>query len=113
MTNAKKGTLRAIAYFCKRNEMTATVVPCPENTESHRVIHALPAPTPLASIIIPTRDRVGLLKRCVESIRARTDYEPFEIVVVDNGSIEEETRAFLRQGEADKSIRVIGDSGPF
>jgi len=110
---AKEAARRAIADFCKRNEMPATVVPCPENTESHRVIHALPAPAPLASIIIPTRDRVGLLKRCVESIRARTDYEPFEIVVVDNGSIEKETSAFLRQSEADKSIRVIGESGPF
>jgi len=110
---AKEAARRAIADFCKRNEMPATVVPCPENTESHRVIHALPAPAPLASIIIPTRDRVGLLKRCVESIRARTDYEPFEIVVVDNGSIEEETSAFLRQSEADKSIRVVVENGPF
>ena len=34
------------------------------------------------AILIPTRDRVELLKRCVESIAARTDYPNYEIVIV-------------------------------
>jgi O-antigen biosynthesis protein len=110
---AKEAARRAIADFCDRNEMPAVVVPCPENAESHRVIQALPEPAPLASIIIPTRDRLGLLRRCIESIRARTDYEPFEIIVVDNGSVEEETKAFLRHSEADNKIRVVVENGPF
>jgi glycosyltransferase involved in cell wall biosynthesis len=110
---AKEAARRAIADHCKRNDMPGEVVPCPENAESHRVIHALPEPAPLASIIIPTRDRVELLKRCVESIQARTDYRPFEIVIVDNGSVEEATLDFFRQIERDESICVIADSGPF
>jgi glycosyltransferase involved in cell wall biosynthesis len=110
---AKEAARRAIADHCKRKDLPGEVVPCPENAESHRVIHALPQPAPLASIIIPTRDRVGLLKRCVESIQARTDYRPFEIVIVDNGSVEEKTLAFFRQVERDELVRVIADSGPF
>jgi O-antigen biosynthesis protein len=110
---AKEAARRAIADHCKRIGMPGEVGPCPENAESHRVIHALPEPAPLASIIIPTRDRVGLLSRCVESIQARTDYRPFEILIVDNGSVEEETFAFFREIERDQSIRVIPDSGPF
>jgi glycosyltransferase involved in cell wall biosynthesis len=109
---AKEAARRAIADHCKRNGMPGKVVPCPENAESHRVIHALPEPTPLASIIIPTRDCVGLLKRCLESIQARTDYRPFEIIVVDNGSIEPETVAFFRAVEHE-NLRVIVESGPF
>ena len=109
---AKEAARRAIADHCKRNGMPGRVVPCPENTESHRVIHALPEPAPLVSIIIPTRDRAGLLKRCVESIQARTDYSPYEIIIVDNGSVEPETLAFFRAIEQ-QNVRVIAESGPF
>ncbi|MEY2509864.1 MAG: hypothetical protein QOE26_627 [Verrucomicrobiota bacterium] len=110
---AKEAARRAIADHCKRQGMPGEVVPCPENAESHRVIHALPEPAPLVSIIIPTRDRTELLKCCVESIRTRTDYSPFEILIVDNGSVEEETFRFFREVERDEHIRVIVEGGPF
>jgi GT2 family glycosyltransferase len=54
-----------------------------------------------------------LLKPCLESIRSRTAYAPFEIIVLDNGSIEEETKIFLRKSSRDNGIRVVPDSGPF
>jgi len=110
---AREAARRAIADHAKRRGLPGTVAACPENNESHRFIHALPQPAPLVSIIIPTRDRVQLLKRCVESVRAVTKYEPFEIVVVDNGSVEAETLAFFRQSGDDKHIRVIAEPGPF
>jgi glycosyltransferase involved in cell wall biosynthesis len=110
---AKEAARRAIADHCARSGTPGEVVPCPENTESHRVIHALPEPAPLVSIIIPTRDRMELLERCAESIRVRTDYRPFEIIVVDNGSVEETTLAFFRRAERENKIRVLAESGPF
>jgi glycosyltransferase involved in cell wall biosynthesis len=110
---AREAARRAIADHARRRDMPGTVTACPENNESHRFIHALPQPAPLVSIIIPTRDRLQLLKRCIESIRAVTDYQPFEIVVIDNGSVDPETLAFLRQGEGDNSIRVLVETGPF
>jgi GT2 family glycosyltransferase len=110
---AKEAARRALAEHGERTGRPGVVVPCPENTESHRVLHALPQPAPLASIIIPTRDRAALLQRCVESIRARTDYRPFEIIVVDNGSVEEETLAFFRRAEGENILRVLADTGPF
>ncbi|HEX4640472.1 MAG TPA: glycosyltransferase, partial [Chthoniobacterales bacterium] len=110
---AREAARRAIADNAKRSGMPGNVTACPENNESHRFIHAVPQPAPLASIIIPTRDRVELLKRCLESIRTITDYQPFEIIVVDNDSIEEETKSFLRQCERDNRIRVVLESGGF
>jgi O-antigen biosynthesis protein len=109
---AKEAARRAIADHCKRQDMPGKVVPCPENAESHRVIHALPEPAPLVSIIIPTRDRAELLKRCIESIRALTDYSPFEILIVDNGSVEPSTLSFFRAIEQ-PGVRVISENGPF
>ncbi len=109
---AKEAARRAIAEHCERNNMPGQVVPCPENAESHRVIHAVPDLSPLVSLIIPTRDRAQLLKRCLESINSRTDYRPFEIIVVDNGSVEAETVALFRAVEHE-NLRVLVASGPF
>ncbi len=50
---------------------------------------------PRVAIIIPTRDRLSLLRACVESIRENTAYRNYEIVIVDNGSEEAETREYL------------------
>jgi glycosyltransferase involved in cell wall biosynthesis len=110
---AREAARRAIADHAESLGMPGTVAPCPENNESHRFIHALPKPEPLVSIIIPSRDRVALLKRCVESIRTRTDYHSFEIIVIDNGSVEEESVRFLRGAEGNHSIRIVVDVGPF
>src|SRR5262249_12560436 len=38
------------------------------------------------TVIIPTRDRLSLLDRCIHSIESKTDYENLEIIIVDNGS---------------------------
>jgi GT2 family glycosyltransferase len=50
---------------------------------------------PLVSIVIPTRDKRALLQTTIESIRARTDYERYEIIVIDNGSSEPDAVAYL------------------
>ena len=50
---------------------------------------------PLVSIIVPTRNQAALLKTTIESILAGTDYGAYEIVVVDNGSTDEDALAYL------------------
>lgn len=110
---AKDAARRAIAEHGKRSGSPGQAVPCPENIESHRFIHALPEPPPLASIVIPTRDALPFLERCLESIHARTDYPAFEIIIVDNNSREDETFAFFRQAEREKRARVVAEPGPF
>ncbi len=42
---------------------------------------------PLVSIIIPSKDNPDVLRQCIRSIYAHTDYPKFEIIVVDNGSM--------------------------
>ncbi len=71
----------------------------------------LPAP-PLASLIIPTRDRVELLQACIESIRAQTDWPALEIIVCDNDSRHPRTLAYLHR-LAGEGVRVLPCPGPF
>jgi GT2 family glycosyltransferase len=50
---------------------------------------------PKVVIIIPTRDKVDMLMACIESIRRRSTYRNYEIMVVDNQSHEPETLEYL------------------
>jgi hypothetical protein len=47
---------------------------------------------PLVSIVIPTRDKADLLETCIDSMLRHTSYSNYEIVVVDNDSVEAPTR---------------------
>lgn len=42
----------------------------------------------MVSIIIPSKDNYNVLKRCIDSIRNKSNYKNYEIIVVDNGSNE-------------------------
>ncbi|HEV2906985.1 MAG TPA: glycosyltransferase, partial [Actinomycetota bacterium] len=50
---------------------------------------------PPVSIIIPTRDKVDLLRQCIDSIERRSTYRNFELIVVDNDSREPATLRYL------------------
>jgi GT2 family glycosyltransferase len=79
----------------------------------YRLSFAPPSPPPLVSIVIPTRDRLDLLRPCVDSVLVRTRYAHFEIIVVDNGSEEPQTLRYLEQLAVDDRVRVLRDERPF
>lgn len=61
---------------------------------------------PLVSVIIPNKDQVGLLRRCVESL-AKSSYANFELVIVENGSTQPETHAYYQELKADPRVRIV------
>jgi GT2 family glycosyltransferase/2-polyprenyl-3-methyl-5-hydroxy-6-metoxy-1,4-benzoquinol methylase len=67
--------------------------------------------SPLVSIIIPTKDQVRLLHQCVASIEEKTSYHPYEIIIIDNHSIDAETIHYL-DALSDKH-RVLRYPQPF
>jgi GT2 family glycosyltransferase len=75
---------------------------------SHRVRYRI-AGQPTVGIIIPTRDRVDLLRRCIQSIEELSSYKHYEVIVVDNDSTDEATMEFLSTLKG----RVIDYPGPF
>lgn len=79
----------------------------------YRILYALPVPPPLVTIIIPTRNGLALLSRCLASILDKTTYPAFEILVVDNDSDDAETLAYLQKMESDPRVRVVRDARPF
>ncbi len=75
----------------------------------------MPSPSPLVSLIIPTRNALKLVRMAVESILKVTDYPNFEIIVVDNDSDDPETLAWLDQfaSGANPRVRVMRYRGKF
>lgn len=70
---------------------------------------------PLVSIIIPTRDQLPMVQRCVESLLELTRYQNFEILIVDNDSQTPEAREWLQAiSELDEQkLRVLRYPHPF
>lgn len=56
--------------------------------------------SPKVSIIIPNKDHIEDLKKCLDSVWAKTTYPNYEVVVVENNSQEPETFQFYKEMEA-------------
>ena len=110
---AREAARRAIAEHLERQSIAGKVEANPENPEAHRVVYSLGEKLPRVSIVIPLRDRLELLQRCLESLRDKTDYPNIEFVLVDNGSKEKSTLEFLQTLERGGEARVLPNPGPF
>lgn len=73
----------------------------------------LPEDRPLVSIIIPTRDRVSLLRKCVTGVLNATRYRNIEVLIIDNGSTEAETLDYFARVSGNPRVRVIRHDAPF
>lgn len=89
--------------------------------EARHGLPTLPDPVPLqalhgdglVSIIIPTKDRLDVLKPCLESLFAKTVKAQFEVVLVDNGSTDPAVRPYYQALATLHPLRVLDRAGPF
>jgi len=58
------------------------------------------------SIIIPTKDKVELLDQCIQSILDKTTYQNYEIIIINNRSIEQESLLYFEKIQCE-NIKVL------
>jgi glycosyltransferase involved in cell wall biosynthesis len=105
---ASESGRRAVEDALKRRGYEASAeILAPGRYRARYKIHK----SPLVSIIIPTKDQARLLQRCVAGIEEKTRYHPYEIVIIDNNSIDPETIRYL-DALSDKH-RVLRYPHPF
>jgi GT2 family glycosyltransferase len=63
--------------------------------------------SPKITIIIPTKDRVDMLKRCINSIEEKTFYKNYEVIIVDNLSRKADTLEYLAYLQKRRSIYQV------
>lgn len=103
---------RVRAAALARRGQTGEVEALPQMPGYFRIRYALRG-APLVSIVIPTRDNLPVLKRCIDSIFSLTSYPRFEIVILDNGSAAPETLAYLDDLRTRTQISVVRHDAPF
>ena len=62
---------------------------------------------PMVSIIIPNKDEKESLKACIESIRAKTHYTNYEIIIIENNSTTDEIFHYYKELSRDPQIRLL------
>jgi GT2 family glycosyltransferase/2-polyprenyl-3-methyl-5-hydroxy-6-metoxy-1,4-benzoquinol methylase len=80
---------------------------------TYRVRYPLSAHPPLTTLIIPTRDGRALLEQAISSIRDKTQYPRYEIVIVDNQSTDPATLEYLKSLETVGQARILRYEAPF
>ena len=76
-------------------------------------IHRNIKPETLVSIIIPFKDKIDVLKKCVSSILEKSTYRNFELILVDNRSEETATQEYLKQVVSNSQVRLLKYDGHF
>ncbi len=73
----------------------------------------MPETDPLVSILLPTRDRAGLLPRAVNSVLSQEERR-WELLIVDDGSRDDTSRVLRLLRKEDQRIRCVRQepSGP-
>jgi len=72
-----------------------------------------PTKFPKVSIIIPTRNALALVKKCIDSARKCTQYPNFEIIVINNASDDKQFLDYIRKEESEGRIKVLHYDNPF
>lgn len=62
---------------------------------------------PKISIIIPNKNCYPVLKNCIDSVFAKTEYDNYEIVVVDNGSTEYTLMNYYEELQSYPNVKIL------
>ena len=90
---AQEAAVKAVQEHLERQKIAGTVVPSFDIYLQTK--YALPKERPMVSIVIPTRDQLLSLRKCLDGIFHKTDYHPYEVIVIDNESNDHATLEFL------------------
>lgn len=65
------------------------------------------------SIIIPTKDHIDDLDRCISSINKKTRYKNYEFIIIENNSTEKSTFEYYEKLKKYNNIKVVYWDGEF
>jgi glycosyltransferase involved in cell wall biosynthesis len=110
-TYAQDAGVKALREHLQRLGIAATVELTP--FLQYRVRYSVPSGLPKVSLVIPTRNGLNLIRQCINSLVEKTTYKNYEILVVDNGSDEEDVLAYLKEIDGRSKVKVIRDDRQF
>ncbi len=103
ITAAKK----AIAAHMERIGLVGTVEDAAV-ASTYRIQYTIIG-NPMISIVIPNKDHIEDLKKCIESIQQKSTWKNYEIIVCENNSTEAEIFQYYKTLEDVKVLKYQGD----
>jgi len=103
---------KAVAEALKRRGLKAKVT-------SHKLCPTIyqiefePSEFPKVSVIIPTKNSLSLMKKCLSSLRKHTNYPNYDIVVIDNQSDDQLFLEYIQEEQSKGLLKVIKYDKPF
>lgn len=105
--------MRVVQDALDRRGWQATVRLGPGTPFRYGVVWRVDPDQPMAKVVIPTRDRIDLLREAISGLLYRTDGVPIHVVVVDNGSRDPETLWYLADIADHAEISVVRHDDAF
>ncbi len=96
---------RAISAHLERSSVKG-IVTHTKDLGFYRVQYPLEG-EPLVSIIIPNKDESETLAACLQSIREKTTYKNYEILIVENNSTTDEIFAYYEELAHEENIHLL------
>lgn len=109
---ANSAAIRSLDETLQRRKIKAEVLPgiC---VGTFRVKYQIIG-KPLVSIIIPTKNHLDLLEKCITSVTDKSTYSNYEIIIVDTGSTESAVKAYYKKILSNHpSITLLNWKKPF
>jgi GT2 family glycosyltransferase len=96
----------AVREHLLKHGISAQIEGAVPNSGFNRIVYDLTG-QPLVSIIIANKDNISFLQGCISSIIKKTNYNKYEIIIIENNSTEKNTFAYYKELEKQKNIRVV------
>ena len=105
-TYAIEAGIKAVKSHLQRCGLNAEIESSRISPSMYRIRYEL-TDRPLISILIPNMDHVEDLSRCIQSILTKSTYENYEIIIIENNSVKNETFEYYKELEKNSKIRII------
>ena len=89
---------RAIDAQLQRLGLPGCAMAVPDAPGAFQVRYELTG-SPLISVLIPNKDHIDDLEKCLHSLWAKTSWDNFEVIVIENNSTDPETFAYYQKAQ--------------
>ncbi|MCP9885205.1 glycosyltransferase family 2 protein [Synechococcus sp. ATX 2A4] len=112
---ASAESLSIVKAFCETHEpgVKVDVQLLNGGKWGQQVTWTLPQRPLLVSILLPTRDSYPFLSACITSLFSISAGVEFELIIIDNGSVDRDALQLLEELDQSQNVSLIRDSGPF
>lgn len=108
---ASEAGKKAVREYLRSSGIDAEVENARDIPTIYRVKYSLPKTEPMVSIIIPNHDHADDLKECITSVREKTTYSNYEIVIAENNSTDPDTFEYYDSLKNYANVKIITWSG--